>query len=85
MQNLDGHNVPVMSKFVKRQNSFRPDGWIGVNLPFLGGWMVLTYFIFFYVEKKWKKEKKRHTHTDTFDIKSGERTYKSQPLMSTLV
>lgn len=61
MQNLDGHNVPVMSKFVKRQNSFRPDGWIGVNLPFLGGWMVLTYFIFLR-RKKWKKEKK-DTHT----------------------
>jgi hypothetical protein len=46
MQNLDGHNVPVMSKFVKRQNSFRPDGWIGINLPFFGGLDGVDLFYF---------------------------------------
>jgi hypothetical protein len=76
MQNLDGHNVPVMSKFVKRQNSFRSDGWIGINLPFFGGWMVLTYFIFLYVEKNGKK-KKRHTHTDTHSISNQESEHTS--------
>lgn len=35
MQNLDCPNVSMMRKFVKCQNSFCPDRWIGVNLIYI--------------------------------------------------